>query len=55
MTKQTYMFQGKRFVFTGSFFSDIPIYAHKRERILLENGNKIFQHYELTDRAPAQG
>jgi len=54
MPKQTYNYQGKRFVFTGSYFSDIPIYAHKAERILLENG-KIFQHYSLDDRLPAQG
>jgi len=54
MTKETFVFQGKRFVFTGSYFSDIPIYAHKAERILLENG-KIFQHYSLDDRLPAQG
>jgi len=53
MTKETFEFQGKRFVFTGSYFADCPIYTYKAERIILENG-KIWQHYELTKKSPAQ-
>ena len=54
MPKETFIFQGKRFVFTGSYFADLPIYGYKAERLILDD-NKVWQHYSIDDRLPAQG
>ena len=54
MPKEIFIFQKKKFIFTGSFFAGLPIYAHKAERLILDD-NKVFQHYSIDDRLPAQG
>jgi len=54
MAKEIFMFQGKKFIFTGSYFDNLPIYAYKAKRIVLED-DKVWRVYDLVERPPAQG